>query len=206
MKERISWQRWIPNFSPWVFLFSFFSLVLWISKASTRQKNILFVYGSFNWVSCNARTWLILSSSIIYICIRHKTLSKWVSNVGTLSIHKPVLKVYLGSGRLASYHISYAYWLLLRDFLFFRAPLLHRVQFSGPELFGWYNLLNWNAFRWDGNTSVVHSSYHYYFFTSCLHGFFLALKTFTFIIPILEISLSLFAQKKWLISYQFIIW
>ena len=90
--------------------------------------------------------------------------------MGNLSIDKPILNIYiyLGAGGLVSNYKSYAYWLLIRDFLLFRAPALHGIKFSEPELVGWYDLLNWNACRWDGNTSVIQFQRHYFFNLVCM--------------------------------------
>ena len=59
-------------------------------------------------------------------------------------------------------------------------------------------LLNWNACRWGGNTSVIQfQPLLFFYILPAWH--LLALKIFT--IPMLEIYLSFFASKKWLISY-----
>lgn len=116
--------------------------------------------------------------------------------MGNLSIDKPILNIWCRRACLKLH--SYAYWLLVRDFLLFRAPVLHRVKFSEPELVGWYDLLNWNACRWDGNTLVIQfQPLLFFYILPAWH--LLALEIFT--IPMLEIYLSFFASKKWLISY-----
>lgn len=55
--------------------------------------------------------------------------------MGILSIDKLLTYIYLGAGGLVSNYKSYVAD-FVRDFLLFRAPVLHGIKFSEPELVG----------------------------------------------------------------------